>query len=278
MAVMRELVVSAAVAGRLVLLPGATPTAAAAPSTADRVKQICDMMSDDDPGIAQKRLAAITELGETGSKELVKLAGSRSPYRDCALEFLVDLRDARVVPIIRRVLRENPPSTLRRAALLGVAVFQDQPSFDKVADAFQEGDLDVKAVAALALGSLGDPRGLAMLRSALLDPAYSQIRRSLIVGIGSPGHEEGIDLLLSLSNEPGYTQSQGGRMGLVLSLASIGTERSRRAAVDMIASFPEERVRVELRYQLVSKFTTQRMASHDPSEIASIEAVLQELR
>src|SRR5206468_12891293 len=113
---------------------------------------------------------------------------------------------------------------------------------------------------------------------ALGDPRYSDVLTPMVRAVGTKGHEEAVEPLVALSKGAAYVDHEFLRTELVVSLARIATTRSRREAVTLWSGFRDNGIRRDLREQLSNLLDQQRLASRDPNEIVSIDALLAELR
>src|SRR4051812_27190454 len=182
------------------------PRPCGAEDLAQRLTKIC-VTESDNPLALERLFREVQATGEKGRRALLKLASSQAPERECAIGYLVRLDDRRVVPIARTVLADKrSPETAIQAALDAVAFFRDLSSFDNAVSAFRSKNRNIVTTAAAALGSLGEPDGVRMLRDALTDPAYAEVRIAVVTALGTARDKDAVDPLLALSKDRSYAR------------------------------------------------------------------------
>jgi hypothetical protein len=245
--------------------------------TKARVLEICGTMSDD-LGVFDRLYQEVVGFGEEGREALAAVASSDDAANRCALQYLERLRDPRAIPIARGVLRDPAaPSRMQEEALRAVATFRDAAMFDTVMAIFRAGDRNLLNDAAIALGKLGDPRGMQALLETLNDPK----RASVAIGpVGVPGYEAAIDPLLHLiDRDPSALKDQPLLVDkVILSLGRIATPRSRQAAVDSLPKQADMWFRTRDVSDLWVMFQRQKASARDPKDVADIDGLFVRLR
>jgi HEAT repeats len=245
----------------------ATGNPAAAADAKAQVVQICRTSYEDDPRGSEKLLEAMSALGPDGREALLKLGSGKSPESVCALYYLAIFQERRALPIFRRVLDAPKSSRASRdRALLGIQQLQDGKSFERVLRIFRATDDRLTEAAARALGAIGDPRALGVLRDALVAPRYKTVKPAIVGALGVEGHTQAIDLLVEvLREDPSYGDL------VAKSLALIGTARSRSLAVEAVSGIQDEYARREGTLAVSQILWRQKQASRDPREHEEID-------
>ena len=253
---------------------GRTAVSAPPPDAKARVREVCTTTVDD---VAvdhhQLLLDKIIGLGEEGRKALLQIAASKEPVAPCAMDYLLELKDVRVLQVIRKVLRSGSAAkSVKVAALVGVGSLRDIASFDKVMEAFRSGDFDLVCSAARALGRLGDKRGLQALLKQIDNPDYP--RWDIARALGIKGYDEAIDPLLRLLADPAGAKYESLKEDLVVSLARIGGTRGRAAALAALEGYMNHQYRTEVAWQVAKVFFEQKKGAVDPAEVIALDEAM----
>jgi HEAT repeat protein len=167
-------------------------------------------------------------------KLVAKLSSRNSETRYQAVECLGDRRDPAVVQSLAPLL-DDPESGVRwkTAEALGKL---GPPAVGPLIDGLRSGDVDVRWMAAVALGDIADPAAVPALLETLNDvDAYVRSRAALaLAAIGEPAETA---LITSLS-----TGNERVRWGATLALGRIGGEVATSALIDALHD-PDEDIR-----------------------------------
>ncbi|MBI2060041.1 MAG: HEAT repeat domain-containing protein [Nitrospirae bacterium] len=142
---------------------------------------------------------ALARIGGSDAERILLDASQdrRPEIRAPAILALAGMRSPQAKDALLKALMDGSPD-VKRAGTLGVSaarMFDAVPRLLKMLT--QESDPRVRAPAAMALGEIGDRKGLRPLLAALLDKNV-EVRRSAAIAVGRLGQEEGVQPLLRL--------------------------------------------------------------------------------
>jgi HEAT repeat protein len=119
------------------------------------------------------RCAAIAALGTFADPQAFEplvacLAAPRTLERRNAVQALVALRDPRRCDALLQALKTEKDSTIRVDLIKAVSVFSKQEVLEELIERLGDQDSHVRAVAAIALGKLGQPQAIPSLQQMSL--------------------------------------------------------------------------------------------------------------
>jgi len=239
-----------------------------------KMRAICTS-EHDMPDELPRVFESVRQAGEEGRSALLSFVRARSAEARCGMHYLVALDDARVLPLVRDILGDASASVgLKEEALHGVAHFKDDRARALVRNAFASGASELQAPAAFALAALHDTVGLAAVRDAL----YGANRFALVTAVGFKGYEDAVEPLLAMAADPLIKKSNALRMDIALSLARIGSPRSRSAAVELLDRFDDRWSQERLAEDLFSAFVGQRRSPTNATDLDDIDHNLGKIR
>lgn len=245
------------------------------------VLEACRPKSEDWPDPFYSAVEEVRALGEAGRKALLTIA-SQDDDGDaaCAVDLLRQLRDDRVVPVARAILRSRKANVwLRSQALYVVGDFSVESAFETAMKAFSDAAaaFQVRSAAVYALGRLARPEGRQALLHALATEERHPLQAEMIIAVGVPGHTQAVPVLRALADTPSLQTIWSQRVRVVTSLIRIGTSESRRAAMEVVLSTVDELQRADLSERARRELFVHRSGLRDPAEIAEVDTLLARL-
>jgi hypothetical protein len=246
----------------------------------------CRKVPDDDFGLdsfERQRLDAIRALGDSGRRELLRLAKDRTKgERLCAWGFLVSLKDERVVPILRAALTvPSDTKEARRKAATLLAASNDAASLEGIVRLLESDDMDTWIDAVQALGDMKGDRAREVVRDLMrrsLAKGTEELpwkRGALLLAIGKQRDEAMVPLVVDDLKRTKQTDSD--RSHTCGTLALIGT----RSSIEIMMGIFRE-ARDPHRTDSIASFATrtlmERRAEWKDDDVPFFESVIAELK
>ena len=154
----------------------------------DRERELARQLKSDDES---ERLHDARALAESdGAGQLVGALGDRSwRVRRAAVDGLANERDDAAIDALVVAVRERHRDPAVLNAALTALVHTERDVVPRLVPLMDDGDADVRTYAALALGLLEDPRGVARLVAAL-DDENANVRFHAVEALGRIGSRE----------------------------------------------------------------------------------------
>ena len=170
-----------------------------------------------EPGAAKERVywraKALARMNQPAATEtlLATLKQPTFPYRDQVAWALGDCTDARALPALLLLAKDEDPK-MRRGAVKGLDGNKDPKAVDALVEALADTDKEVRGSAATGLYSAADPRTFDVLVSALKDPD-DFVRNLSAQALGAIGDRRAIGpLVVLVANDPeNLVRFQAGR-------------------------------------------------------------------
>lgn len=170
-------------------------------------RSLADPQQADHRNAARSALAALATPHSTCSDAaldcLVKLLEDPDPdLRILAATALGESGNAAPRGDLEAALRDGQPNVVAAAAE-ALGALQDRRSVTALAETIEHSDYWARAAIVLALGQLGDAHAVSAIASAAKDPAMAAISATAIGAIGSP---DGLDALRTIAEADGHAR------------------------------------------------------------------------
>jgi hypothetical protein len=240
----------------------------------------CYRLPDDDiADVTRNRyLAELRAAGEHARLALLGAAQSKSRIQTCALDYLVDLREPRAIPLLRKQLRSggNAEQDVRQA-VHGLARLNDAESMDAIVRLISPSNQPLTESVLGALGSLDHPEARARLRIAAGDPTLGGSSATIAAAIGRQRDPEAVPVLRGLGVRAIENKDSLTVANAVVALVSIRTPGSTAEAKAIWQSFPDKAWKVPIVGYAVEALMRQRDAAKDKAEENQIDILIHEV-
>jgi hypothetical protein len=270
---------------------GCLPLSASAGQMVDlasEIRMLCRGEAFQDDGFSrlafgQRRDSTLQTMGEEGRLALLRMASSGGRDRPCAITYLANLGDTRVLPIVRMLFeKRNQEATVLLAAIESVGRLKDAQSLDKVLGYAQSDDESLAGAAIAALAVFDDERVLRALRAVLFDPRLLRFQCEVLEILSKRCTPGDLDLLVTFSRAPEVKLDRTGKRCLVDALARTRVENAWDEAILLIEGVAYEtrgdrRARRDMVMTVSSAVRERRRKANDASEQDRMDRLLAKL-
>ena len=255
---------------------------AARTAVSSRMRTFYCAALEDDPAGSQReqRLKSLHAEGTRARTALVGIAADpHDPLRACAFELLTDLRDPRVLPMLRNAAADPAETMSVRVSAIGdLASWRDVESLGTIRAALRsraDQELTLAAIGALGLIDHGDAR--LALREALAAREYAEFRIYILRALRQQGDRAAVQSVRSVAVDALRLEHPTLLQEIVLFLAGFGSADDQEFAVQLLEQMRDPERRRDVATHLIPRFE-QLAATADPKERARMSALVARLK